>query len=35
MLDCCNFCINLCRWTVSNAFDISKAMATVRLGGFF
>ena len=35
MLVWCILCMSLCRWTVSNAFDMSSAMATVRLGGFF
>lgn len=31
----CILCISVCRLTVSNAFDMSRAIAMVRCGGCF
>ena len=34
MLVLCNLCIRVCRLTVSKAFDMSRAIASVLCGGF-
>ena len=35
VLVCSIFLVSVCRCTVSNAFDMSRAIAIVLVGGFF